>query len=125
MKIISSFKHLEHTPALDEKIKSKSQKLKKYFDGNLEVFWTCSARDGDHQAEVKILGPGFEYHASSQSETLYKSIDIAVSKIEKQVHKKKSMRRNHIHHKHDQTIKEQMIEERELDEHTWVQDRVS
>lgn len=40
MKIVSSFKHLEHTPSLDEKIERKSQKLKKYFEGNFEVFWT-------------------------------------------------------------------------------------
>ena len=33
MKLKISFKHLEHTPALDERIKEKSQKLKKYFEG--------------------------------------------------------------------------------------------
>lgn len=125
MKIVSSFRNLEHTPALDEKIESKSQKLKKYFDGNLEVFWTCSVEDGDHHAEIKLLGPGFEYHAKSHSETLYKSLDLAIGKVEKQVHKKKDMRRNHIHHKHDQPLKEQMIEDRASDENIWEADRVS
>ena len=120
MKIVSTFKHLEHTPALDQKIKEKSQKLKKYFDGNLEVFWTCSAREsGDHHAEIKLLGPGFEFHASGHSDSLYKSLDLAISKVEKQLHKKKDKRRDHIHHKHDQPVREQLIAESEWDEKFW------
>ena len=37
MKIISTFKQLEHTEALDQKIEAKSQKLKKFFDGNFDI----------------------------------------------------------------------------------------
>lgn len=120
MKIISSFKHLEHTPALDEKIESKSQKLKKYFDGNLEVFWTCYVRDdGAHCAEIKLLGPNFEYHATAHSDTLYKTLDMAINKIEKQVHKKKDKWKNHISHKHSPNVKEKQIQEIEKDEQYW------
>ena len=55
MKIVSSFKHLDHTPALDEKIEAKSQKLKKFFEGNFEVYWTCYIReDGNQCADVKL-----------------------------------------------------------------------
>ena len=55
MKIVSSFKHLEHTPSLDEKIQSKSKKLQKYFDGNIEVQWTCYVReDGEHCSDIKV-----------------------------------------------------------------------
>ncbi len=125
MKIISSFRNLEHTPALDQKIEEKSQKLKKYFEGNLEIFWTCFVEDGDHHAEIKLLGPGFEYHAKSSSKTLYKSLDIAINKVEKQVSKKKDIRRNHIHHKHEQPLRDQMIDERASDEDIWEVDRVS
>ena len=120
MKIVSTFKHLEHTPALDQKIEEKSQKFKKYFDGNLEVFWTCSVReDGAHLAEIKLLGPKFEFHASAHSDSLYKTLDLAVSKIEKQLHKKKEIRRDKIHHKHDQPVREQLIAEAEWDEEYW------
>jgi putative sigma-54 modulation protein len=120
MKIISTFKHLEHTPALDEKIEAKSQKLKKYFEGNFEVFWTCYVRDdGAHCAEIKLLGPSFEYHAHAHSETLYKSLDMAINKIEKQVHKKKDKWKQHISKKHVNTVKDQQIAESERDEDFW------
>lgn len=120
MKIVSSFKHLDHTPALDEKIESKSQKLKKYFEGNFEVHWTCYVRDdGAHCAEIKLLGPSFEYHATAHSETLYKSLDLAVNKIEKQVSKKKDKWKSKISHKHQPSVKDQQIAQGEWDEEYW------
>ena len=118
MKIVSSFKHLEHTPALDERIHAKSQKLKKFFDGNFEVHWTCYVRDdGAHCADIKILGPSFEYHAAAHSETLYKSLDKAVNKVEKQIFKDKW--KNHLSHKHKATVKDQFIAQVEADEQYW------
>ncbi len=120
MKIVSSFKQLEHTEALDEKIKSKSQKLKKFFDGNFEVHWTCHVRDdGAHCAEIKLLGPSFEYHAAAHSDKLYKSLDLAINKIEKQVSKKKDKWKKRISHKHQPSVKDQQIAQVEWDEEYW------
>lgn len=120
MKIVSSFKHLEHTPALDEKIETKSKKLKKFFEGNIEVHWTCYVRDdGAHCADIKLLGPSFEYHAAAHSEKLYKSLDLAVNKIEKQVSKKKDKWKSHISHKHQPSLKDQQVAEGEWSEEFW------
>lgn len=120
MKIVSSFKHLDHTPALDEKIESKSQKLKKFFDGNFEVHWTCYVRDdGAHCAEIKLLGPSFEYHATGHSETLYKSLDLAINKVEKQVSKRKDKWKNKISHKHQPSVKDRQKAQGEWDEEYW------
>lgn len=120
MKIVSSFKQLEHTPALDEKIQDKSQKLKKYFEGNFEVHWTCYVRDDGAQcADIKLLGPSFEYHAQAHSEKLYKTLDLAISKIEKQVQKKKDKWKNHISHKHAPSVKDRQVEQQEWDEEYW------
>lgn len=120
MKIISSFKHLEHTEALDEKIESKSQKLKKFFEGNFEVHWTCYVReDGQQCADVKILGPAFEYHAGAHADSLYKSLDLVIGKVERQVHKKKSKWKNHISHKHKMGVKTQQLAQAEWDEAYW------
>jgi putative sigma-54 modulation protein len=109
MKVFSSFKSLEHTPALDEKIHEKSQKLQKYFEGNLEVHWTCYVRDdGSHCADTKVIGPSFEYHASAFSDSLYKAFDLVMHKIERQVQKRKSKWKDH---KKNQSLKNQWAEE--------------
>ncbi len=119
MKIVSSFKHLEHTPALDEKIEAKSQKLKKFFEGNFEVHWTCFVRDGKQWADVKVIGPQFEYHASAHADSLYKTLDLVIAKVEKQIHKKKSKWKNHISQKHKHPVKEQQLAQSEWDEKFW------
>lgn len=120
MKIISSFKHLEHTPAIDARIESKSQKLKKFFEGNFEVHWTCYIReDGQHCADVKILGPAFEYHAGAHAENLYKSLDLVINKLERQVHKKKSKWKSNISHKHKVGVKDQQLAQAQWDEEFW------
>ena len=125
MKIVSNFKHLEHTPSLDEKIEQKSQKLKKFLDGNLEVHWTCYVRDdGQHCADIKVTGPSFEFHASAHSDSLYKSLDLVISKIERQVHKKKSKWKGHISHKHKKSLKDQHLSEAEWDEQYWEDKKI-
>lgn len=120
MKIVSSFKHLEHTPSLDEKIHKKSQKLKKFFEGNFEVQWTCSIKeDGRHAAEVKVIGPSFEYHAAADSDKLYKSLDLVIQKVQRQVNKKKDKWKNHISRKHKSSVKEQQVAQSVWDEDYW------
>lgn len=125
MKIVSSFKHLEHTPALDEKIHLKSQKLKKFLEGNFEVHWTCYVRDdGAHCADIKLLGPNFEYHATAHSDRLYKTLDQAINKIEKQVSKKKDKWKNRISHKHQASFKDQQVAQGEWDEEFWENKKI-
>lgn len=120
MKIVSSFKRLEHTPSLDAKIEEKSQKLKKFFEGNFEVQWTCSIGDrGKQVAEVKVVGPSFEYHAAAESDKLYKSLDLVIQKVQRQVNKKKDKWKNHISRKHKTSVKDRQLAQAERDENYW------
>lgn len=120
MKVSSSFKHLDHTPALDEKIQDKSNKLKKYFDGNFEVQWTCFVReDGEHCAGIKVIGPQFDYHAEAHSDNLYKSFDLVVNKIERQIQKKKSKWKNRINKQNLKSPKYEQQAEGLKDEQYW------
>ncbi len=91
------FKHLEHTESLDDLIKKKSEHFKKFLEGKINVNWVCSLTDGEHLAEVKIQGPNCLFFAKAHSDTMYKSIDLAIDKIEKQVIKQKDKWKNHIH----------------------------
>ena len=97
MKLKISFKHLDHTPALDERIKEKSEKLEKYFQGNISVNWVCWVQDEKHWAEVKVHGPKFDFFAKASAENLYKSLDCVIDKMERQVEKQKDVLRNKIH----------------------------
>ena len=89
MKVTITFRHLDHTPSLDERIKEKSDKLSKFLGGKSHIKWSCYVKEGNHYAEVDLLGPNFSYHATAHTDSLYKTIDQVVSKIERQLQKKK------------------------------------
>lgn len=103
MKITISFLHLEHTQALDERIREKSLKLAKYFNDKGTMKWNCYVKSGLHYAEVTYHAQSFEYHAKAHSDSLYKTIDIVLEKIEKQVIKKKE-KFNKIHRDQDDLV---------------------
>ena len=97
MKLKISFKHLDHTPALDQRIQEKSEHFEKYYHGNLNVQWLCWVHNEEHWAEVKIHGPKFDFFAKASADNMYKSLDLVVEKIERQFEKQKSLKGNKIH----------------------------
>ena len=103
MKITTSFLHLEHTEALDEKIQESSVKLEKFFKANGSIKWSCYVNNGQHFAEIQFRAPHCEYHAKAFSDSMYYSIDLAVEKIQKQAFKKKD-KYNKIHRAHQELV---------------------
>lgn len=99
MKVTISFHHLDHTPSLDERIKEKTTKLRRYMEGKTHAKWNCYVEDHEHYAEIDLVGPGCEFHASAKSDSLYKSIDLVLHKLEKQIQKKNQKRKNRMHRK--------------------------
>lgn len=104
MKITVSFQHLEHTPSLDERIQEKSERLKKYMEGKTHAKWNCYVQDNQHFAEIELIGPKCEFHASAHSDSLYKSIDLVLGKVEKQLEKKHAKRKNKLHRKGEKPV---------------------
>lgn len=110
MKLKISFKHLDHTPALDERIKEKSEKLEKYFQGNINVQWVCWVQGEKHLAEIKLHGPKFDFFAKAAADNMYKALDLVIDKIERQIEKQKDMKRNKLHNSSYQSPKYREIE---------------
>lgn len=114
MNLKITFKHLEHTPALDARITEKSEKFEKYFQGNLNVHWFCWVHNDEHWAEIKIHGPKFDFFAKASADNMYKALDLVVDKMERQIEKQKDIKRNKMHDLN--TPKYQDIESRMSDE---------
>lgn len=104
MKLTTSFKHLDHTQALDEKIKEKSQHLKKYIGRHDLIKWTCTVKEGVHYALAHISGPHFNLVANAHCDNLYKALDIIIQKLIRQLDKKFGGWKTHTasvgHHHH-------------------------
>lgn len=116
MNLKISFKHLKHTPALDERIKEKSEKLARYFEGNTNITWVCWVNGDEHWAEIKAQGPKFDFFAKACADNMYKSLDLCIDKMERQFHRKKDLYKNKIHNAANQTLKQREIAERISDE---------
>lgn len=116
MRLTISFKHLEHTPALDERIREKSEKFEKYFQGNTNVQWFCWVHNNEHWAEIKLHGPKFDFFAKASANNMYKSLDLVVDKIERQLEKHKDLKRNKLHSHPYGSPKYQEIDSRLKDE---------
>ena len=110
MKLKITFKHLDHTPALDERIREKSEKFEKYFQGNTTVQWFCWVHNDEHWAEIKVHGPKFDFFAKAYADNMYKSLDLVVDKMERQVEKQKDQKRNKMHSHPYETPKYQEIQ---------------
>ena len=97
MKVTISFKNINHTRSLDGKIKEKSEKLGKFLEGKTNLKWSCHFDDGHYYTEVSLIGPKFEYHSHSSADNIYKSMELAYQKIQKQLQKRKEKWRNKLH----------------------------
>ena len=96
MKVKISCKHLEHSPWLDMKIQEKSERISKYLNGNVSVDWVCWTDEGSHWAEVKVHNGHEDFFAKASTESMYKTLDKVIHKLERQLEKQKDQR-NRMH----------------------------
>lgn len=85
MNVNITFRHMDHTPALDQMIREKSEKFAKWFGQGTSVQWTCWMDGVDHCSEVNISSGHEKYFAKAHSDDLYKTFDLIVHKIQNQL----------------------------------------
>ncbi len=98
MEMHISFKHMEPTEAIKQVTREKSEKLGVYFKGRINVSWNFVVENRDHVAHIHLVGNNMDYFAEARSEDLYKSIDQALAKVEKQIRAHKEIVKDHLHH---------------------------
>lgn len=94
MNIKITYKHLDSTPGIDEATLRKSEKLKKYFNGKMNLDWNFSVEKQNQIAHCHLTGDHIEFFAESHSGNLYQSIDEVVSSLDRQVKKHKDTIKN-------------------------------
>lgn len=97
MELKITYRHLESTPSIEEKIRNKAEHLEKYFKGNIEVHWICSVDNHRHSSEVNVHAGHNYFSARAEDNDLYKTLDQALRKIEPQIREKHKQITDHIH----------------------------
>lgn len=85
MKCTISFRNLDHTPALDEKISEKSKKLERFLGPQASLEWICWVENADQFAELKVHDGKRNFLAKANSDNLYSSLDLVIGKITNQI----------------------------------------
>ncbi len=97
MKLKISYKHMKHSEAIDERIREKSEKFEKYYQGHISMQWVCWVQDNEHWTMCKLHGPKFDFYAKASADNMYKALDFAVEKLERQIDRQKEMGQARIH----------------------------
>ena len=85
MNVNITFRHMDHTSALDQIIREKSEKFSKWFGSQADVQWICWIDGTSHCSEVTVQSGNCEYFAKANADDMYKSFDMAIHKIQNQL----------------------------------------
>ncbi len=95
MQITITGQHLEITPALDELIRKKIERLARKSKKISHTHVVLTLEKKSHQAEITLHIGGEELHASAESHDMYETIDLLAEKIDRQVAKWKEQDTEH------------------------------
>lgn len=102
MQVNITFRNLEPTEALKAYANEKiDHVVKKYVDRATEAHVVLSLERYLHDADIEIHAGRFFTRGCEKSDDMYKSIDLAVGKIEKQLKRyKEKLKKHHSHVEH-------------------------
>ncbi len=91
LQITVTGKQIEVTRAIENHIREGLEKINKFFDGSIQANAVLTVEKRLQSVEVDLNAEGLHLHGASSSEDLYKSIDVAISRIQTQLlrHKEK------------------------------------
>ncbi len=91
--------HVEVTPALDEYVRGKLDRVIRHFDHVTSVHAILSVAKLSQKAEVTLHVRGKDIVAEAEDADLYAAIDAVADKLDRQVVKHKEKTNNHNHDK--------------------------
>ncbi|MGE3975659.1 MAG: ribosome-associated translation inhibitor RaiA [Bdellovibrionales bacterium] len=95
MKVEHSFKHLDHSDALQQYAEKRCHKLFKFETSPTHCHWVFSVQRHECYSEVLVRGKNMTFRASAASDDHYKSVDLVIEKIVHQMAKHKNQIKDH------------------------------
>lgn len=90
MNLNISFRQMDPTEAIKDTIAKKVDNLQKLIPGDSKIDWTCSLDGKSQRSDVFLHMHGDQFHARAEDESLYKTFDLAINKLESQIKKRKA-----------------------------------
>jgi putative sigma-54 modulation protein len=95
--VLVTFRHIEATDALRDHAQQKVEHASKFLRHPIEAHVVLSVIKRRHIAEITLTGNHLALNATEETGDLYSAIDLATSKIERQVKKHVAKRQSRKH----------------------------
>jgi len=95
MRVEVSGHQIEITPALDEFVRAKLERVARHFDHHLEVRVLLTVDKLQQRAEATLTPRGKALHAQAQASDMYAAIDLLVDKLDRMLLKEKERMNDH------------------------------
>ena len=95
MQIMVTFRQVEPSEGLRRHAEEKIQRMHKFLRRPIEAHVTLSVLKRRHIAEVQLSANHLNLTATEETADLYSAIDLAMTKLERQVKKHVAKRKNH------------------------------
>lgn len=96
MQVHVTFKQMDATEALKNHANEKTAKLEKFVGGPFTADWVLVVEAKEHIAEVRVHGPHIDFFAEAKTDDMYRSIEDAVDKVERQLRRHKETLKDHL-----------------------------
>ena len=97
MQVLVTFRHIEATDALRDHAQQKVEHASKFLRHPIEAHVVLSVIKRRHIAEITLTGNHLALNATEETGDLYSAIDLATSKLERQVKKHVTKRQSRKH----------------------------
>jgi putative sigma-54 modulation protein len=89
------FKHMDASDSLRDYATEKSEKLKKYLEGKIHLTWTFDKEHGEFITHCHLIASHIEIFGEGRANDAYATVDMTVSKLEKQIKRHKEIITSH------------------------------
>ena len=95
MQVTVTFRHVEPSEGLRRYAEDKVQRVHKYLRRPIDAHVILSVVKHRHVAEVQVTANHLNINAAEETADLYSAIDLAMSKVERQVKRQVATYKNH------------------------------
>lgn len=95
MQVMVTFRHVEPSPGLRRHAEKRVQRIRKFLRDPIEAHVILAVMKHRHVAEVQVSADHLNLTATEETDDLYSAIDLAVTKVERQIDKRVAKRKNH------------------------------
>ena len=95
MQLNLSGQHVELTPALQDYVRSKLDRLERHFDHVTNVHVVLSVEKLTQRADASVNVARGQLHANAESDDMYAAIDALIDKLDRQILRHKEKLGNH------------------------------